>query len=143
MFKRFFNKKKSLVLGGKRSVSVTDWLDREIGRIYYEVPESDMVLEYVYEMQKGLADDKSKIKEISDAENKALSCHKIVWRELSLPYAKKVFLGAEVYKLQSGEDISSVSVEDQFNHIKKYCSNHLSDMCSIAFSQEGKVKKND
>lgn len=131
--------KKRIICGGEGAIEVI--IDGKVcGIIKYRRPTSDEKLDYLFVSQKGLGTE-SQLKEITDSENKDKKCFEILIRDLSIPYAKKIFIGAEQFIDDKGKPIESNSADVQFCLLEKYWSHALVDMVAIAYAAEGVVKK--
>lgn len=111
------------------------------GTIRYRNPKSDEKLDYVYQLQRGLGTE-SQLKEISGAEgNKAKKCHEILIRDLSIPLAKKIFIGSTGFIDNEGKQIDKYDTDKQFDLIAEYFGFALVDLVSYAYAAQGIVKK--
>jgi hypothetical protein len=110
------------------------------GTIRYRRPTSDEKLTYSYELQHGLGTE-AQLKELAKAGDKARKCHEMMIRDISIPFAKKIFLGCEGFIDVSGKAIGELPADEQFNRVKEYYSHALVDLVAIAYTTEGAVKK--
>lgn len=110
------------------------------GTIRYRRPTSDEKLDYLFQTQKGLGSE-SQLKEIKNSDNKDKKCFEILIRDLSIPFAKKIFISAEIFLDDNGEPIENNKNDKQFELLKTYWSHALVDMVAIAYAAEGVVKK--
>ena len=128
-----------LVCGGEGVIEIA-LNNKTVSKIFYRLPTSDEKLDYVYQFQSGLGA-QLQLKEIKDAKDKAKKCHEVLIRDLSIPFAKKVFTGARGFIDANGELIENKPINDQFELIKTYWSHVLTDLVAIAYATEGTVKK--
>jgi len=140
--KQILTRPKSLRCGGERCCAVVDHLGREVAQLWYNAPTANDILQYTYELQTGLAAKETRLDEIQSAKNKPLKCHEILWRDLTLPWARKIFTRAAGYMVD-GKKIDLLSGERQLEVLEKYYAHNLTDMVSIAFQVQSAVKKKD
>ncbi len=111
------------------------------GTIKYRRPTSDEILDYVYQFQQGLGTE-SQLKEIKGTkDNKAKKCHEILIRDLSVPMAKKIFLGSTGFIDEQGKKLDTLSIDEQFAYIAKFHSFALVDLVAIVYQPQGYLKK--
>lgn len=143
MFKwivNIFKPRRQILCGGEGLCEVS--IDGKVcGTIKYRRPMSDEMLDYLYQYQTALGTE-TQLKEIKDASgNKAKKCHEILVRDLSIPMAKKIFLGATGFITDVGEKIEDLSVDAQFDCLAKYHSFALVDLVAIVYQPQVFVKK--
>lgn len=140
MFWDIFKRKQKLLCGGDGLCEVVV-SGKVCGTIKYRRPTSDEILDYVYQLQNGLTSE-STLKEIKDSEgNKSKKCHEILIRDLSIPMAKKVFLGSVGFYNEQGKPIDNEPIDKQFDYIAKYHSFAIIDLVAIVYQPQGYVKK--
>ena len=142
MFKQIlnlFSPRRPLICGGEGLLEVSVG-GKVCGTIRYRRPTSDEKLDYLYQLQSGLGTE-LQLKEIKDAKNKNKKCHEIAIRDLSIPFAEKVFCSAEGFIDGDSNKVDALDTGKQFKLIKDYWSHALVDLVAIAYSTEGTVKK--
>ena len=143
MFDFFVNvfKRKPLLQCGGEGLCEILVSGKIAGTIRYRNPTSDEKLDYVYQLQRGLGTE-SQLKEISTADgNKAKKCHEILIRDLSIPLAKKIFIGSTGFIDNDGKQIDKYDTEKQFSLIAEYFGFSLVDLVAYAYATTGIVKK--
>lgn len=135
----YFKRHSYFVCGGEGAIEVIK-NGKFCGIIYYRRPTSDEKLDYFYCMQKEIGTE-LQLKEIKNAKDKNKKCHEIILRDVSIPFAEKIFLRAEKFKGDKDNTIESKTPSKQFELLKLYWSNILVDLVSIAYEIEGIVKK--
>ena len=140
--KTFSPKKKKLICGGEAFCEVVDNLGRSVGKLYYERPNYDMKISYIYELQ-SVGNDRGKLKLLSTEAPTSKQCHDILMSECCMPFAEKIFVKSEGYTTKDGENIEDLNKEQQFDFIKTYYAHNLIDMVTIAFGINETVKKNN
>jgi hypothetical protein len=136
-----FRHKTRLNCGGEGYCVIKDFYGREMGRLYYQRPDSDMRFDYTYALMNSLATE-PRLREIESAVDKTKKSHEIMIRDLSLPFAQKLFVRSEGYKDDAGRKLEAMSKEEQFKHIAKYYVHHFISMVSEVFTPESVLKKN-
>jgi len=139
-----FAKKVSPSCGAEESVNVVDRFGRTVARLFYRQPSGDMRLEYI-DCRIGLLDESESISSIKNAgaghETKAI--YKLYRDELFLPFAERIFIRSEGYRTDNNKPVDVLSKSEQFEWLKKYYPDNLSDMTVIAFEPKYSVKKKD
>ena len=128
-----------LICGGDGVIEIIV-SNKVCGVIRYRRPTSDEKLDYLYQLQKGIGTE-LQLKEIQSANDKSKKCHEIMVRDLSIPFAEKIFLGSELFRDDHGKTIDNQPLNKQFDTLKTYWSHALVDMVAIAYATEGVVKK--
>lgn len=138
--KGLFTPKQKLICGGQGCCEVVDSLDRPIAWLYYNRPDSETKMDYIYDVE-NIANNKSRLKEISVEKNTGKQAYDMVINELCVPYAEKVFVRCKGYVDEEKKSIDNLSKELQFNYLKTYYTHNLVDMVVNAFAINEKVKK--
>jgi hypothetical protein len=108
--------------------------------MWFMRPDSEMRLNYVYEMQEGISSEEN-LKKIKASKNRPKACHSLIVNEIAIPFAEKIFIRSEGYVADDGKPLETKSRVEQFEHLKKYHSHNLADMTAKAFEVDGTVKK--
>ena len=140
--KLFAPKKKKLICGGETFCEVVDNHGRIVAKLYYERPNYDMKISYIYELQ-SVGSDKARLKELSIEKSMSKQCHDLVMNECCIPFAEKIFKRSQGYITQDKEPIETLEPKIQFEFIKSYYAHNLIDMVTIAFGVNESVKKNN
>ena len=138
-FINFFKPRSRIICGGEGAIEIVI-NGKTCGIIKYRRPTSNEKLDYLFQTQKGIGTE-SQLKEIKGANDKGKKCFEILMRDLSIPYAKKIFLNAEIFIDDKGNPIENNKPDKQFDLLEKYWSHALVDMAAIAYATEGVVKK--
>jgi hypothetical protein len=136
----FFKKKKPIKLGGNEKIVVIKG-GKPVAELFYRVPTSDEILDYVWSAQNDLATD-GDLKRLSNEGAKVKDMHLMVMHNFFLPFASKVFIGSSGFLGEDGELIDSLPVGEQFEAIKKTHAHLLEQMATIAYARDETVKKN-
>ena len=141
MFEFFKMKKRNILQCGGEGLCDVMVSGKVCGTIRYRRPTSDEKLDYIYQLQKGLGTE-SLLKEVNNSgEGKAKKCHEILIRELSIPMAKKIFIGSTGFTDKENKPIDLCTIDDQFKLISEYFSFALVDLVAYAYATQGIVKK--
>ena len=128
--------------GGEIRFDILDMSNRLIASIWLLRPDSAMKLNFVYETQNGLSSE-SNLRELQNTpkEDKAKKCHEIMWRDLCIPFARKLFVRSNGFNDENGKPLSILPKENQLQVIEKWYTNVLVDAVLYAFNDGLHVKK--